>query len=496
MKRKIVTAIIAGMLVVGSAVPAYATPTTSSQVNQVRDEYAELGEKISDIQNKISDLNVKIEPLVQKVQENKKEISNTKKEIETTQKEIDQTKEKMKKQEEVLNGRLRELYKSGGQTGYLSLIFGADSFSDLISRLDSANRLVELDKSVASELLANKNSLDEKMTSLQTKNKKLEDLNNETQKELNNFKQLKSEQEKLAEQAKAAQKEFDAKYLSKAERQVISTQLDTINNSNSSSSDLKSAIQQLKDIRDNQIKSPTVIKEINDALDKGQKAVVKKEKEEKEARERREKEQREAAEAARRARAQQAAQNRGGSVSHSSSNNSTSSSNNNSASNSSSSSSSSHNNASNSSNNNSSSNNNASSNNASNSGSSNNSSSSNNSGTQQGSVQAVLNVAYAQLGKPYVWGATGPDTFDCSGFTSYAYSKATGIYIGRTTYDQIGAGVSVSRDNLKPGDLVFPHAGHVGIYVGNGNIIHAPRTGDVVKVSPIWSFYGARRILN
>ncbi len=491
MKRKIVTAIIAGMLVVGSAVPAYATPTTSSQVNQVRDEYAELGEKISDIQNKISDLNVKIEPLVQKVQENKKEISNTKKEIETTQKEIDQTKEKMKKQEEVLNGRLRELYKSGGQTGYLSLIFGADSFSDLISRLDSANRLVELDKSVASELLANKNSLDEKMTSLQTKNKKLEDLNNETQKELNNFKQLKSEQEKLAEQAKAAQKEFDAKYLSKAERQVISTQLDTINNSNSSSSDLKSAIQQLKDIRDNQIKSPTVVKEINDALDKGQKAVVKKEKEEKEARERREREQKEAAEAARRERAQQAAQNRGGSVSRSSSNNSTSSSNNNSthnnsASNSSSSNSSSHNNASNSSNNNSSSN----------SGSSNNSSSSNNGGTQQGSVQAVLNVAYAQLGKPYVWGATGPDTFDCSGFTSYAYSKATGIYIGRTTYDQIGAGVSVSRDNLKPGDLVFPHAGHVGIYVGNGNIIHAPRTGDVVKVSPIWSFYGARRILN
>ena len=296
---------------------------------------------------------------------------------------------------------------------------------------------------------------------------------------------FRSEQEKLAEEAKSAQKEFDAKYLSKAERQVISTQLDTINNSNSSSSDLKSAIQQLKDIRDNQIKSPTVIKEINDALDKAQKAVVKKEKEEKEARERRDREQREAAEAARRA--QQASQNRGGSVSSSSSNNSTNSSN----------SSSSHSSSvNNSSSNNSSSNNNSSNNNSSsNSGSSNNASSSN-SGTQSGSVQAVLNVAYAQLGKPYVWGATGPDSFDCSGFTSYAYSKATGIYIGRTTYDQIGAGVSVSRDNLKPGDLVFPHAGHVGIYVGNGNIIHAPRTGDVIKVSPIWSFYGARRILN
>ncbi|WWU66625.1 C40 family peptidase [Clostridium baratii] len=107
----------------------------------------------------------------------------------------------------------------------------------------------------------------------------------------------------------------------------------------------------------------------------------------------------------------------------------------------------------------------------------------------------MLNEAYNHLGKPYVWGATGPNSFDCSGFTSYVYSKVTGRYIGRTTYDQIGAGRAVSRSELQPGDLVFPHAGHVGIYVGNGQIIHAPRTGDVVKVSPIWSFYAARRIL-
>ena len=100
-----------------------------------------------------------------------------------------------------------------------------------------------------------------------------------------------------------------------------------------------------------------------------------------------------------------------------------------------------------------------------------------------------------QLGKPYVFGATGPSSFDCSGFTSYVYRKATGIDITRTTYSQIGVGRPVSRDQLQPGDLVFPHAGHVGIYVGNGNIIHAPRTGDVVKVSPIWSFYAARRVL-
>lgn len=75
------------------------------------------------------------------------------------------------------------------------------------------------------------------------------------------------------------------------------------------------------------------------------------------------------------------------------------------------------------------------------------------------------------------------------------YRKAAGVDISRTTYSQIGVGVSVSRDQLQPGDLVFPHAGHVGIYVGGGNMIHAPQTGDVVKVSPVYNFYAARRIL-
>ncbi|MNI85606.1 Murein DD-endopeptidase MepS/Murein LD-carboxypeptidase precursor [compost metagenome] len=84
--------------------------------------------------------------------------------------------------------------------------------------------------------------------------------------------------------------------------------------------------------------------------------------------------------------------------------------------------------------------------------------------------------------------------FDCSGFTQYVYRQA-GIYISRTTYTQINDGVAVSYSNLQPGDLVLTSAGHIGIYVGNGQMIHAPQTGDVVKVSKIWSFYAARRIL-
>ncbi|MCB2291231.1 NlpC/P60 family protein [Clostridium sp. CS001] len=110
-------------------------------------------------------------------------------------------------------------------------------------------------------------------------------------------------------------------------------------------------------------------------------------------------------------------------------------------------------------------------------------------------------VAYASnfLGTPYVWGANGPDSFDCSGFTKYVYAHF-GISLTRTTYTQINEGSSISRDNLEPGDLVFfgtgsdPH--HVGIYVGNNSYIHAPRTGDVVKVSALTrsDYIGARRV--
>jgi peptidoglycan hydrolase CwlO-like protein len=97
-------------------------------------------------------------------------------------------------------------------------------------------------------------------------------------------------------------------------------------------------------------------------------------------------------------------------------------------------------------------------------------------------------VAYASnfLGTPYQWGGNGPSTFDCSGFTSYVYSHF-GIGLPRVAADQQNVGTPVSRDQLQPGDLVFfgSPAHHVGIYVGDGCFIHAPKTGDVVKISPL-----------
>ncbi|MCL2554871.1 MAG: C40 family peptidase, partial [Actinomycetia bacterium] len=107
-------------------------------------------------------------------------------------------------------------------------------------------------------------------------------------------------------------------------------------------------------------------------------------------------------------------------------------------------------------------------------------------------------IAFArkQIGKPYVWGATGPDSFDCSGLTQAAY-KAAGITLPRTTWDQVNVGTRVSEANLQPGDLIFFYSdiSHVGMYIGNGEMIHAPHTGTVVKIAPITEmpFYGAVR---
>lgn len=125
--------------------------------------------------------------------------------------------------------------------------------------------------------------------------------------------------------------------------------------------------------------------------------------------------------------------------------------------------------------------------------------SSNSSSAAPASSNNVIAYASNFTGTPYVWGGSTPSGFDCSGFTSYVY-RHFGVSIGRTTYDQINAGSSVSRDQLQSGDLVFfgssGNPTHVGIYVGNGAYIHSPRTGDVVKVSPLnrGDYIGARRV--
>ncbi|MFI8302437.1 NlpC/P60 family protein [Streptomyces sp. NPDC085927] len=102
-------------------------------------------------------------------------------------------------------------------------------------------------------------------------------------------------------------------------------------------------------------------------------------------------------------------------------------------------------------------------------------------------AEKALAFARAQIGKPYVWGATGPGSYDCSGLTQGAW-KAAGVSLPRTTYDQVEAGTTIAVSQAQPGDLVFFYDDitHVGIYVGNGMMIHAPKPGTYVREESIF----------
>ena len=125
---------------------------------------------------------------------------------------------------------------------------------------------------------------------------------------------------------------------------------------------------------------------------------------------------------------------------------------------------------------------------------------------QSSSADKVINIAKQQLGKTYVWGAEGPNTFDCSGFTLYSFKNGAGVNLPRVSKEQSKYGTSVSKSNLQKGDLVFFDTdgdgvvNHVGIYIGNNEFIHASSGAGKVVISQFNSYYNskftnARRVL-
>ncbi|MBG0815013.1 C40 family peptidase [Planomonospora sp. ID82291] len=118
-------------------------------------------------------------------------------------------------------------------------------------------------------------------------------------------------------------------------------------------------------------------------------------------------------------------------------------------------------------------------------------------------VRTALTAAIGKLGRPYVWGAEGPDTFDCSGLVQWAYAQA-GVRVPRVTHQQFVSGPQIPLSQAQPGDLLFwrhdptnpGYVSHVAIYWGGGKMLHAPRTGDVVKLVPVSTrnFAGAVRV--
>lgn len=407
MKKRVLSVVIAGILLAGTFFPTInANATPEAEAKEARAKYEELNEKINGINEKIQALDSEIIPIIDKMNSNEAQIKSINVEIENTNKEIDTAKEEISDQEDLLGGRLREMYKSGGEVSYLSILFSSDSLSDLIGKITSAKRVVDLDNEMIDELNEKKDKLDDKVVSLEEKSEEIEEINEELKEQKLELDEKREEQEVLVAEVKVERAEFDRLYLATAERELVKSILNEGQASGKDSSYYDSYITRLRSIRDNQIKSPTVVEEMNEVIEK-----IKVMKSNAKA-------------------AEEASLSRGQGV------------------------------------------------------------------TATGTAEAIIDEAYKHLGKAYVYGATGPSNFDCSGFTSYVYRLAAGVNIGRTTYNQISSGREVSYSELQPGDLVFPHADHVGIYIGNGQMIHAPQTGDVVKVAPVYKFWRGRRILN
>lgn len=409
MRNKILAIMLAGLIGIGTSIPAFATPN-SQQLSESRQKYAEIESKIADIQSKIYDLDIQIEPLQLTVDKNKKEISNINKIINNTTKDIEQCKKEIDVLDLALGQRVKAMYMSGDmEFSYLNFILESESTSDFFARADAVSKIVGKDKAAIDSITKKRDELNDKMQSLEDKKIEIDKLNEEIQVTLSDLDVKKDEQEVLVKEAKAEKNKFDSEYLSSLERDLVQAQFEVIDKSSNSMAELQGVINQLRSIRDNQIQSDIVTSEINEKIEKAKKEYA----------------------------ALKAAELRASTPSRGKT-----------------------------------------------------------SVPSGGNAQAILNEAYAQLGKPYVYGATGDTSFDCSGFTQFVYENAAGVDISRTTYSQINEGQSVGQGELQPGDLVFTHAGHVGIYVGNGQMIHAPQTGDVVKVAPVYNFYAGRRILN
>ena len=236
MKKKVLSAVLAATLILSTSMTAFATPSEEIQKNQQK--YEEFTQKIDEITGEVYRYNNEIEALLEKIANNEAQIDEIKVEVENTEKEIETTKQEIADTEELLGKRLREFHKSGGQGNYLMLLFSAKSFGDLINKIDSTTRIVNIDKELVEELETKQESLDAKINSLEEKKAEIVALNEENQKALAESKDKKAEQEAMVEELTAEQEKFEKEYLAVSERTLVEYQISVIEG-NSSKTELE-----------------------------------------------------------------------------------------------------------------------------------------------------------------------------------------------------------------------------------------------------------------
>ncbi|AMN34496.1 C40 family peptidase [Clostridium perfringens] len=433
MKKKIISTVLAATMTFGVGHSVFATPLTDDQKQQMEQGQ----DKYADINSKIRELEDKIDGLSAKIEPLFFQVEKNKEEIAKTEESISTVKgqiEESKKKIEKQQEVLGQRIRATYKSG------GQANYLTALLDSNGIGDFLSRVQAISKVMGMDKQVIDELTSEKEKLDSQVKELEDKTA-ELN---KLNSEtQSKIDELNKMKAEQEGVIKDMKAEQEKVVGELAPLErqlmepwtskiNSNSSINDLNQAVTALRGLR-NQIKTPEVDAEAVQAIEKAKDLIETKKAEE----------------------AVSSAPNRGGDVNTGGSSSS-----------------------------------------ASNGSSSSNSGGSTVAPPSEGAASAVVSYAYQFIGRPYVFGATGPDSFDCSGFTSYVYRNAVGREITRTTYSQINQGRPVSRDQLQPGDLVFTNGvEHVGIYVGGGQMIHAARPGVGVIVGPIYNYSSARRIL-
>jgi peptidoglycan hydrolase CwlO-like protein len=438
--RKLLALVLAASITFGYGTFVKANPISTTnkdkaetQLKQSQTELQNAEDILNQLEMAIEKLDNQIESLMDELEESKKSITASEAKIEVAKKNVQAAEAEMKLQQELFDKRLRAMYKNGSQ-GYLAILLKSENFTDLVSNIDSVNRMINYDKAVADELDKKRFALFEKQNALELENQNLVSLKAEKENKLAKLNSNKTEQLDLINKAKIERQKLadkvkkDTESVNNAIANMDNDAITLASSTDSSTADIQAAISYLEN-RNKTLKSS----KITSAIAKGKSIIADRNK--------------------------PTQPNRG------------------------------------------------------NSGGSTNPSGYNNTSNYTGGKVSGTSIAlYAQqfLGQPYLWGGTRPykagdygSGFDCSGLVQYCY-KQFGISITRTCATQIKYdGKFVEKDSLVPGDLIYfgtwddPH--HVGMYIGSGNFIHAPRTGDYIKIQPLSSrndFLAAKRIIN
>lgn len=422
MKKKSLVCLLLALNLVSVSVSA----DVEQDVINAQAQYEEYQKSVDEMTAEVVKFNSEIEQCISNIDSAEYELSSLNSEIENNEVRISTLENQIKEREGIQAARLREYHKSGGNINYLTLIFQAEDFSDLVNKVYLTTKLMKMDRDIVAGITEDKNELDDIVSKQEENRKSVKELLRSLEIEKASLERKKVEQENLLNSLKEEQQKFSVEVLEVAEINLLAPQEEMINSSDSIST-INGAISQLQSLIDNQLTMEGSINKAISLMERGRERIEELEEQERQRLAEIERQQMLNSQVA-------VTPNRGDSSYI----------------------------------------------------------------PPNGSVtgQDIVNYAYQFLGLPYVWGAVGPDTFDCSGFTSYVYRHCAGIEITRTTYTQINVGKPVSYSEMQPGDLVFTYDNeHVGIYVGGGMYINATYPGSTIRVTPVTNFYAARRVL-